>query len=366
MSALSDRFRFSALIRRARRAASAFLALAAVSGSALAAPLDAFLEAGPHTQAGTGFVELSSEGISKQLDVLHLRPSTLADDSAGTLRGLRARAGYGLSSRVWVEGALIRRQIFYGGLGPMFTGWQAAGQWRIRESLGRWSGPDVSLRLQAWGNEAGAISVPRSTLERYRNFDLLDSLTVRGAADRQLQSDLVGTWWTGSAVWSVFTGAGVGRVSVDSITATVGPFATTWRNGRFDNETVQAFAPSLGINDTLASINYRTSFVHAGAGVRLPLDNWSVRAGYQFFSIRRDLVDTVISANATDNLVYRSNHTLLGEVAYRLAPGMRLFVRGQAMSNQMLSEMPLLYNALTARRFSERYGFASAGLMASF
>ena len=64
--------------------------------------------------------------------------------------------------------------------------------------------------------------------------------------------------------------------------------------------------------------------------------------------------------------VYRVNHTLLGELAYRLAPGVRVFVRGQAMSNQMLSEMPLLYNSLTARRFNERYGILSAGVMASF
>jgi hypothetical protein len=49
-----------------------------------------------------------------------------------------------------------------------------------------------------------------------------------------------------------------------------------------------------------------------------------------------------------------------------MAPGMRVFVRGQAMSNQMLSEMPLLYNSLTARRFNERYGILSAGVMASF
>ncbi|MFM8556295.1 MAG: hypothetical protein ACKODG_09000, partial [Betaproteobacteria bacterium] len=73
-----------------------------------------------------------------------------------------------------------------------------------------------------------------------------------------------------------------------------------------------------------------------------------------------------ISARSTDNTVYRTNHTLLGEVAYRMAPGVRVFARGQAMSNQMLSEMPLLYNVLTARRFNERYGVLSAGLMASF
>jgi hypothetical protein len=100
--------------------------------------------------------------------------------------------------------------------------------------------------------------------------------------------------------------------------------------------------------------------------VRVPLGNWAIRGGYQYFSIHRDGVDAFINSRPTDNTPYRINHTLLGEVAYRMAPGMRVFVRGQAMSNQMLSEMPLLYNSLTARRFNERYGILSAGVMASF
>jgi hypothetical protein len=357
--------RSSSWLRAPVRMALLFVASLACA-SAGAAPLDAFLEAGPHTQPGTGFVELSGDGMSKQLDLLKLRPDSITDDSAGVLRGFRLRAGYGVTSRLWVDGGLSRRQIFYGGLGPFFNGWQVGGQWRIRESLGRWSGPDVSLRLNAWGNQAGTIAVPGGTLARYAGFDLLDSLAVNGASDRQLQTDAVGTWWHGSAIWSLFAGAGVGRVSVDSITATVGPFSTTWRDGRFDNDLVQAIAPTLGLGSALDSINYQTSFFHSGFGVRVPLGNWAVRGGYQYFSIRRDSVDAAISSRPVDNVVYRTNHTLLGEVAYRIAPGVRVFVRGQAMSNQMLSEMPLLYNTLTARRFNERYGVLSSGLMMSF
>jgi len=341
-------------------------ALLHAAAPALAAPLDPLLEAGPHTKAGTGFLELSSDGMSKQLDLLRLRPEGLTDDAAGVLRGFRLRAGYGVNSRLWIDGGFFRRQIFYGGLGPFFNGWQLGGQWRLRESLGRWSGPDVSLRLNAWGNESGTISVPRGTLERYRSFDLLDSLAVNGASDRQIQTDLVSTWWNGGSVWSLFAGTGVGRVSVDSITASVGPFSTTWRGGRFDSDLVQSLAPTLGISDALATINYQTRFVHGGAGVRVPLGNWAIRGGYQYFSIHRDGVDAFINSRSTDNTPYRINHTLLGEVAYRVAPGMRVFLRGQAMSNQMLSEMPLLYNSLTARRFNERYGILSAGVMASF
>ncbi|MFM8556837.1 MAG: hypothetical protein ACKODG_11780, partial [Betaproteobacteria bacterium] len=284
--------------RRICRLAAALIIGVSVAGVA-AAPLDPFLEAGPHTKPGTGFVELSSDGMSKQLDLLRLRPAGLTDDSAGVLRGFRIRGGYGLTSRLWVDGGFSRRQIFYGGLGPFFNGWQLGGQWRVRESLGRWSGPDVSVRLNAWGNQAGTIAVPRGTLERYRGFDLLDSLAVSGASDRQLQSDLITTWWNGSSVWTVFAGAGVGRVSVDSIQASVGPFETTWRGGRFDSDLVQSLAPTLGISDALSSINYRTSFVHGGAGVRMPLGKWALRGGDQFFSIQRDLVDSVISARST-------------------------------------------------------------------
>lgn len=354
-------------ITKARCQKATLVALAGmVSSMVVSAPLDAFLEAGPHTKPGTGFVEVFTDGMSKQLDVLRLRPAGITDDSAGVLRGFRLRAGYGINARLWVDAGVSRRQIFYGGIGPFFNGWQVGGQWRIRESLGRWSGPDISLRLSAWGNEAGTISVPGSTLERYPGFDRLDSLAVNGASDRQLQTDVVSTWWNGSTIWSVFAGTGLGRVSVETITASVGPFSTTWRDGRFDNDLVQALAPSLGLSAALATINYQTSFFHGGLGVRLPMGNWSLRGGYQYFTIRRDGVDAVIGARSVDNAVYQNNHTLLGELAYRLAPGVRVFVRGQAMSHQMLAEMPLLYNSLTSRRFNERYGIVSSGVMMSF
>ena len=347
------------------RAGMAFC-VALASASVSAAPLDMLLEAGPHTRAGSGFFELSNDGMSKQLDLLRLRPDTITDDSAGVLRGFRLRAGYGVDSRLWIDGGFARRQIFYGGVGPFFNSWQLGGQWRVRESLGRWSGPDVSLRLGAWGNQAGTISVPGSTLERYAGFDRLDSLAVNGASDRQLQTDVVGTWWNGSTIWSLFAGTGVGRVSVETITASVGPFSTTWRDGRFDSDLVQSIAPSLGLSSALSSINYQTRFLHGGVGMRVPLGNWAFRGGYQYFTIRRDAVDAAISARAVDNAVYQSNHTLLGELALRVAPSVRFFVRGQAMSHQMLSEMPLLYNTLTARRFNERYGVLSSGVMMSF
>jgi len=38
-----------------------------------------------------------------------------------------------------------------------------------------------------------------------------------------------------------------------------------------------------------------------------------------------------------------------------------LFIRGYAMTNQFLGEIPFSYTPYTAHRFDERYGFVSAG-----
>ena len=100
-------------------------ALLCLGAAVHAAPLDPFLEAGPHTKPGTGFVEFSSDGMSKQLDLLRLRPEGLTDDSAGVLRGFRLRAGYGVNSQLWIDGGFFRRQIFTAESGRFST----AGNW---------------------------------------------------------------------------------------------------------------------------------------------------------------------------------------------------------------------------------------------
>jgi hypothetical protein len=336
-----------------------------------AAPLDGFLEASPYVEPRTGFFEVALDAMNGTLDVLNLRPDGLADDTIGNLDGFHLRAGYALTADLWVDGSLYRRKITYAGIDPELTSWQLGAQYRYRLSSERYRS-DAAVRLSMWGSHAGEIAATRGQLQSRPVFRFLDGLSVDRPADRQIQGDLLWTWWLGSTALSAFAGAGLGEVSVRSVTARLGSVSRRWLDGRFVSEAGQVdnllagLVEQLGLEQELDSINYSTRFVHGGVGLRIPYGDWSVRAAYQVFTIRRNTVDELISARESDNATYRMNHTLIGEISYRFTGRARVFVRGQAMSNQFLSEMPLLYNSLTVQRFGEKYGIVSVGLVMGF
>jgi len=339
--------------------------------SVQAAPLDGFLEASPYLSPRTGFFEIAIDAMNSTLDVLKLRPEGLADDTVGNLDGLHLRAGYALTNDLWLDGSLFHRKLTYAGIDPELTTWQIGAQYRFRLAPEQYRS-DAAVRVSAWGSHAGQIAATRGQLQSRPVFRLLDGLSVDRPADRQIQGDLLWTWWLGSSALSAFVGAGLGEVSVRSVTARVGSVSRRWIDGRFVNDSGQVdnllagLVEQLGLDAELDSINYSTRFTHAGLGLRIPLGDWSLRGAYQLFSIRRSTVDDLIAARDRDNATYTLNHTLLGEVSYRFAGRARIFVRGQAMSNQFLAEMPLLYNSLTSRRFGERYGIVSLGLIMGF
>ena len=340
-------------------------------GPTCAAPLDAFLEARPHLEPRTGFFEIAVDAMNQTLVVFNLRPEGLADDSVGNLKGFHLRTGYSINADLWIDGSLFRRQVTYAGIDPRFTSWQVGAQyrfWRVAEQ----DRADSALRVSAWGSRGDDVSATRSQLQSRPVFSLLDELSVNRPEDRQVQVDLIHTWRLGPAAFSAFGGVGAGLVSVRSVTARVGSVTRRWIDGRFVNsegqvdDALAGLIEQLGLAAELNSIDYATRFMHGGLGLRLPLGDWTLRGAYQLFSIRREEVDNLIASRSQDNAIYRVNHTLTGELSYRITGSVRAFARGQAMSNQFLAEMPLLYNSLTSRRFGEKYGIVSAGLIVRF
>lgn len=339
----------------------------------VAAPLDGFFEALPHL--GTprvGYIEGSIDRMNRTLDVFNLRPNDLADDAAGNLQGFHIRGGYGLTERLWIDGALLRRQIRYGALEPSFDSWLIGIQNKLPLPDNWHRSIDAALRVSLWGTRTDSIKASPEQLRGRSVFAFLDDLSVDRPRDRQLQMDLVGTRWLGPVAISAFAGIGRGKVQLESVTARFGSEVRRWADGQFYDEAGQvdqlaaSLARQLELADELNSVNYSTRFAQAGLGLRVPLgDRWAVRAAYQWFQIRRS-TDELIAERSIGQASYRLNHTLLGELSYRFAGQGRVFVRGQAMSNLFLSEMPLLYNSLTAHRFGERYGIVSVGLMLGF
>jgi hypothetical protein len=348
-------------------------ACAAFCGAAHAAPLDTLLEANPQARYGQGLLEVSADRMNQSLDVFKLRGADLAlGENTGNYQGGTLRAGLSLAPTVWVDGALQRRKLTYGPDQPKIDSWRLGAQWQfLPAQAGQAS---AALRLSAWGNQAAQVSKSTPTalgpLNCSGSAGCVDRLSVNDAKDRTLQADVVGTWPLGAVSLSAFAGAGQGKVTVDSITATasqvplLGNATSTYRNGSFDN-TVFAIASNLfNFNTELQSTNYSTRMAQAGFNLAYTSGPWSLRGGYALQHIQRSAVDDVIRAKG--KTAYSLNHTLVGELAYKVSPRVVLFSRGQAMSNQFLTEIPFLYNSLTSQRFNQRYGVLSFGVGAVF
>lgn len=339
-----------------------------VATSAFAAPGDAFLEAIPQDRYGPGMVEFTLDHMNKSLDIFKLRDASLvlAGENSGDYHGTSLRAGLGLRPNVWVDGALQRRKLTYGNDQPQIDSWRVGAQWQFLQAQG--SKPAAAVRLSAWGNQAQQVVKSSPTALGPLTCvpggpGCVDRLSVNDAQDRTLQADLIGAWILGPVKFAAFAGAGQGKVSVGSITASALGQTTTFANGRFDNPLFDGIAQSLKLNTELQSINYNTRTAHTGFNLAYTTGPWQLRGGYVMQNIQRSAVDDVIrSKNKTP---YNLNHTLMGEVGYKMTRNTMLFTRGQVMSNQFLTEVPFLYNSLTSQRFNQRYGLLSIGLVAS-
>ena len=356
-----------------RHPALAFLASCtlALSTSATAAPQDALLEADPQARYGQGMFELSADHMNKSLDLFKLRDSSLvmAGENSGDYQGASLRAGLSLAPNVWVDGALQRRKLTYGNDQPQIDSWRVGAQWQFLQLQG--SSPAAALRVSAWGNQAPQVVKSSPTVLACLDTNqpcqtpvTADRLSVNKAKDHTLQADLIGSWALGPVKLSAFAGAGQGKVSVGSITATALGQTTTFANGQFDNSTFDGIANTLKLNAELQSINYDTRTAHAGFNLAYSSGAWHWRGGYVLQNIQRTAVDDVIrSKNKTP---YNLNQTLVGEVGYKITPNMMLFTRGQVMNHQFVTEIPFLYNSLTSQRFDQRYGLLSIGVVAGF
>ena len=334
--------------------------------SATAAPGDAFLEATPQDRYGPGMVEFSIDHMNKSLDVFKLRDASLvlAGENSGDYQGTSLRAGLGLRPDVWVDGALQQRKLTYGNDQPQIDSWRVGAQWQFLQPQG--SKPAAAVRLSAWGNQSQQVVKSSPTALACLSNPctspiMADRLSVNDAQDRTLQADLIGSWILGPVKLSAFAGAGQGKVSVGSITAMIGTLPLTYSNGSFGAGFDELVPKSF--NTELQSINYNIRTAHTGFNLAYNTGPWQWRGGYVMQNIQRSAVDDVIrSKNKTP---YKLNHTLMGEVGYKLTRNTLLFTRGQVMSNQFLAEVPFLYNSLTSQRFNQRYGLLSIGLVAS-
>lgn len=365
--------------------------LGSVTLPAQSAPGDALLSALPAVRTGSAFalpalggevprldLELDRDIANDRVDVLGLRDrSAYAGTAVGDYHGNHWRALLGWGA--WQgEFTRWRRALQDRGDTHQLRSWQGAVQVRLgagdagSSAQGAWA-----LRASGWGNSAplltrrtaGSLNVEGLSAE-------LTDLQIRRARDRQWQLDLIGSRQALGLRWSGFAGAGTSRVRNDGVAARSTVAGCSYHLD-FGRERLVA-TPDAGCQDALtfvipnrvlpydaqAETTYRARFAHLGGSARWTEGDWTLALGYEYQRWRREGIDALVASRG--GAVYDLNHTLIGELGWSPLAGMQWLLRGQYMQHQWLGELPLAYNTLTASRFSQRYGFVSAGLRVTF
>lgn len=342
---------------------------------ASAAPLDALLQATERDPEASIEIEAAYDVVNDTVDVFDVRAndSEFGETNVGDYRGAHLRARWHFTDTLSLEGSLWQRRLDYRNDQAEIDSWQLGFQHRFIDAAG-WR-PAMAWRLSAWGNEADQLNKTSPTSV---GGVTVDTVSVNSPQDRQAQLDLIASWpLTSRTSWSVFAGAGTSRVKLKEINGSldlagcphqvtfqeartiVAPTSTCGTSVRYDGAPID----TLG-GDVYANASYKAKYLQAGTSLRWTGEQWQLAAAYQFQTLDRDNIDDRIEQNG--RTVYDTNHTVIGEVRYRLGKNAQIFARAQAMEHQFVGEIPFAYNSFTSHRFDKRYGFVSAGLILRF
>jgi len=356
------------------------LALALGPAPAAAAPFDPLLSARPEA-SGARQLEAGIDAMNDTLDVFDIRGDdpVYGGTNVGDYRGAHLRGGWQIAPNWWIDASLWRRSIEYRSDTGRLTSWQLGGQWRFHDTPG--GGTAWALRGSVWGNRSGDLDKTSPTTMFGRT---LDTVHIEGTRDTQWQLDLIGTRGDADASISWYAGVQRGQVRYSSASGTIRvgncPYAVAF--GATSTVLTQT-APCSGPDGTVAAgtqvtvansafgLNPRDALEYDATVLRLGVNgvkrwgNWQVRGGLGYE--HHDRGDALEDEARRLSGVYDSgNLSAMLELAYRFTPTLTGFVRGTAWQHQLMGEVPLLYNAVTAKRSDRRYGVATIGVMAEF
>jgi hypothetical protein len=358
------------------RSLSLLLCGAAAALPAGAAPLDAFLSANQSRTPGDTQIEVGYDIVNDTVDVFNVRErSDFSGTNVGDYQGAHLRGGVAVTPELWLDGALWKRKIDYRSDQAQIASWQVAAQYRMLDGAGY--RPSVAVRVGAWGNYADSLSKSSPTTIQGVT---LNSVNVVDPKDTQYQVDLIASWQaTQHTELTAFAGIGASRVRIGRVNGTATQsdcnynlvFGATEVVGTLSqlcsaSTVVDRFSvpySSFGV-DPYKETSYTASFAHGGFTARWQLRDWQLRGGYQYQALNRNNIDDAIERRG--GTAIKANHILLGEVMYSLDRNVSLFLRGQYMSKQFTGEIPFAYNTITARRFDQRYGILTSGVVVRF
>jgi len=351
-----------------------FCSIAISSSLASAAPLDALLSADEYHIANEFHAEVGLDAMNDMLDVFKMRDSSplYTGSKVGDYSGLHLRLGYALTNRLSLDSSLWQRNITYRNDIEKLYSWQFAGQYSLYGDENSTS--HFALRLSAWGDQSGPLTKSTPTTFGGRT---VSSLSINSPVDSQRQIDAIGTWRLSETTsLSAFASSGSSEVSIDGVSAKytssngcnyILAFTSRETSGHLatpcnaSGAVLTAFSTSESV---LNGFSYKAHYYQLGGMLKWQTQNWTLKGGYQYQRLQRANVDELIAS--VGGGVYQLNHIVVAEVKRKVSKHADVFVRGQAMSNQFVGEIPFVYNRVTASKFSSRYGFATLGVMVKF
>jgi hypothetical protein len=334
------------------------VAMTALTLHAVAAPLDALIEAKPSQRYGEGFLELGADAMNSTLDIFKVRNQMGITDNTGNYQGFTLRGGHAFGRGGWVDGAYMRRNITVALDQYPVTSWQVGAQQILMES----ADSALAIRATVWGNQSDSVTKSKFSLTAMGSVIELDRVVARKPKDQQQQLDLIQSWYGQQWSGSVFGGVGSGQVKIPGVDIDVTyPITASFT---YPSDIANSLQLIPGFKEHLETLNYRLQTQRIGLNVNYVTGPWMYRAGYVMSNTRRPSVDSALES--LGKISYQRNQTLVGEVAYKFTQTAHVYTRAQVMQRQFLSEIPFLYNSITSSIFGVKYGVVSAGIGFSF
>jgi len=332
-------------------AAAVFVCLAF---QARAGSFDALVEAYPSESIGPGYIEIGGDFVNDTVDVLGIKSSAVGintADGTGDYSGANARFGLALSDNLWVDGAYQKRQIKYGVDQLRLDSYDLATQWTQPVS-------DYFGGVRASFNSNRSARINRTGTLELAGFNV-DALTLGNTQDSSNGLHLLWGQRFDDWRWTSFLGVSRGSTNFRAVSARIGAINLTYTPGGADLIS-SAIDQDADMRAQLGTL--RHTFTRTQAGVNLGINRgpWRYQAGIALETVDRPSVSTYLASAGEAH--YNRNLKLIATVNYENLDGFYAYVRGQYMSNQFLSDIPLLYNSITARRFNQRYGYVSVGV----
>ncbi|MBF0163079.1 MAG: hypothetical protein HQM01_01025 [Magnetococcales bacterium] len=355
------------------------------------APLDEFLTANPGFEEMHGEGEVGVDLMNSSVDLFKLRGDPDPRNNAiGDYRGLHARGGLALTRRLWVDGGVWSRKIITPYDNGESLALHAAAQFQVMQPLGVF--PAIALRLSGWRDSASEANKGSPTTITQGDLSVTaNSIRIDSPRDEQAQIDLIGTWMLPrNTALSTFASFGKSTVSFDQLTINGISVGGETSGGQFVLSPVTMSDGSIGVSGVCVSqcgrvldfkvpapagqtipnglnIGYDSTFFQVGGSFSWMSPEWRARLGYRFVKWNRDVDEAVMQLGKN---VIDTNHFLTGEIGYKppfpLFEHAGLFIRGQAMKNQFVGEVPFSYNAFSAHKFDHKYGILTFGISGGF